>query len=282
MAAIGDLLRIAPGPVDLHAIDPAATPGFKHGKAAARKEQAALGGHMAELQEKLFAHGRTGGRRSLLLVLQGMDTSGKSGTIRHVLAQMDPQGVRIAAFGPPTPEERQHDFLWRVRRRLPAPGLVGVFDRSHYEDVVTVRVRKLVPRATWAQRYSSINRFEQRVAAGGTEIVKCYLHISTDEFRRRQLARLEDPTKHWKFDPADLDNLPLWDQYLDAYADALQRCSTGPAPWHVVPADRKWYRNWAITRLLIERLEGLGLDWPPAGFDVEAQKARLRELAPPG
>lgn len=274
-ARISDALRIGPGAVDLHGIDPSATPGFKRDKAAGRKAQKKLAPRLADLQERLFAEGRTGGRRSLLLVLQGLDTSGKGGTVRHVVGQMDPQGVQITAFGPPTPEERRHDFLWRIRRCLPAPGMVGAFDRSHYEDVVTVRVRRLAPRATWSRRYAAINRFEERVAANDTRIVKCFLHISRDEFRRRQFARLEDPTKHWKFDPGDLEDLPLWDAFLDAYGDALRRCDTEHAPWYVVPADHKWYRNWAMTRLVIEQLEAMDLHWPPATFDVEAMRARV-------
>jgi PPK2 family polyphosphate:nucleotide phosphotransferase len=275
---IGALLRAAGGSADLRSIDPRSTPGFRGGKAKAREQHAQLAAQLAELQEMLFAEGRTGGRRSLLIVLQGLDTSGKGGTLRHVVGQMDPQGVRIAAFGPPTPEELRHDFLWRIRRRLPDPGIVGVFDRSHYEDVVTVRVKNLAPRTTWAQRYSAINRFEERLAGAGTRIVKCYLHISVREFRERQLARLDDPTKHWKFDPADLDNLTMWDDYIDAYQDALARCDAEHAPWYVVPAGRKWYRNWAITRLLIEQLEEMHLRWPPGDFDVDEQRRRLEEL----
>jgi PPK2 family polyphosphate:nucleotide phosphotransferase len=274
-ARISDILRVPPGPVDLRRIDPRATPGFSGGKAAARKAQDKLAQRLADLQEQLFAEGRTGGTRSVLLVLQGVDTSGKGGTVRHVVGQMDPQGVQITAFGPPTAEERRHDFLWRIRRRLPAPGRVGAFDRSHYEDVVTVRVRGLVPRATWSRRHDAINRFEERVAARGTRIVKCLLHISADEFRRRQLARLDDPTKHWKFDPADLETLRLWDDYLAAYGDTLGRCNTAYGPWYVLPADRKWYRNWAMTRLLVEQLEAMDLRWPPATFDVEEMRARL-------
>jgi PPK2 family polyphosphate:nucleotide phosphotransferase len=272
---ISDALRVRPGPVDLRRIDPGATPRFKGDKAAARRAIEKLRPRLAELQEQLFADGRKGGSRSVLLVLQGLDTSGKGGTVRHVVGQMDPQGVSITSFGPPTPEERRHDFLWRIRRRLPEPGIVGVFDRSHYEDVVTVRVRKLVPRATWSRRYAAISRFEEQVLTGGTHIVKCFLHISSDEFCRRQRARLEDPTKHWKYDPGDLENLGLWEDYLDAYADALERCSNDGAPWYVVPADRKWYRNWAITRLLVEQLEDMDLKWPPATFDVAEERARL-------
>ena len=275
-ARISDSLRLPPGPVDLRAIDPATTPRFRADKAAARRAQGKLAPRLAELQERLFAEGRRGGTRRLLLMLQGLDTSGKGGTVRHVVGQMDPQGVRITSFGPPTPEERRHDFLWRVRRQLPDPGLVGVFDSSHYEDVVTVRVKKLAPRGTWSRRFAAINRFEAELAGAGTRVVKCFLHISPAEFCRRQRARLDDPTKHWKFDPGDIDNLPLWDAYLDAYQDALERCNTEHAPWCVVPADRKWYRNWAMTRLLIEQLGDMDLQWPPADFDVDQQRARLR------
>jgi PPK2 family polyphosphate:nucleotide phosphotransferase len=277
-ARISDALRVPPGPIDLRAIDPRATPEFSRDKAAARRAQEKLAPRLADLQERLFAEGRTGGRRRVLLVLQGLDTSGKGGALRHVVGQMDPQGVQITAFGPPTAEERRHDFLWRIRRRLPSPGRVGVFDRSHYEDVVTVRVNNLVPRATWSRRYSAINRFEKRLVVDGTRVVKCFLHISMDEFCRRQRARLDDTTKHWKFDPADLEDVGLWDDYLDAYGDALERCNTGVAPWYVVPADRKWYRNWALTRLLIEQLEAMDLGWPSATFDVDEQRARLSSL----
>jgi PPK2 family polyphosphate:nucleotide phosphotransferase len=225
--------------------------------------------------ERLFAEGRTGGTRSVLLVLQGMDTSGKGGTIRHVVGAVDPQGVHITAFKAPTPEERAHDFLWRIRRRLPGPGMLGAFDRSHYEDVVVVRVHELVPRRIWSRRYATINRFEEQVLAGGTRIVKCFLHISPEESRRRLLARLQDPTKRWKFNPADIDERRLWNDYMVAYGDALERCNTEAAPWHVVPADRKWYRNWAITNLLIEELEAMRVEWPEPPFDVEQQLRRL-------
>jgi PPK2 family polyphosphate:nucleotide phosphotransferase len=211
----------------------------------------------------------------VLLVLQGMDTCGKGGTVRHVVGQVDPSGLRVAAFGPPTPEERRHDFLWRIRRQLPPPGRLGVFDRSHYEDVVTVRVRGLVERRTWMRRFGAINRFEEQLVAHGTRVVKCFLHISPQEQRERLLARLDDPTKHWKFDPADLDARERWDEYLDAYGDALERCTSEVAPWHVVPADRKWYRNWAVAQLLIEQLEELALRWPEPDLDIEAQRRRL-------
>jgi PPK2 family polyphosphate:nucleotide phosphotransferase len=269
---LADLLR---APVDLGAVDPRSTPGFKGSKADARAHQPELAGRIATLQEQLIAEGRSGGSRSALLVLQGMDTSGKGGTVKHVVGQVDPAGVHVVAFRRPTPAELRHDFLWRVRRELPRPGMLGVFDRSHYEDVVAARVRGLVDRSEWTRRYDAINVFEEGLAARGMSIVKCFLHISPEEQRERLLARLDDPTKHWKYNPADLEDRARWDEFQRAYGDALERCSTDAAPWYVVPADRKWYRDWAISRLLIERLEELGLRWPPATFDVEEQKALL-------
>ncbi|MCW3008747.1 MAG: hypothetical protein JWP17_3373 [Solirubrobacterales bacterium] len=272
---VSDLLRLPAGPVDLHRFDPAATPGFKGGKQRARKAVPELGDRLATLQEQLYAEGRLGGRRSVLLVLQGLDTSGKGGTVRHVVGLVNPAGVHVASFGVPTPEEREHDFLWRIRRELPRPGRIGVFDRSHYEDVVTVRVLDLIDERTWRHRYDAINLFEERLVADGTRVVKCFLHISPDTQRKRLLARLDDPTKHWKFSPHDLDTRERWDEYFTAYADALERCSPDEAPWHVVPSDHKWYRNWAITNILIEQLETMGLHWPEPDFDVEEQRARL-------
>jgi PPK2 family polyphosphate:nucleotide phosphotransferase len=274
-ARITDLLRVPTGPLDLTAIDTRATPGFDGDKADAAKRVPELGARLAQLQEQLYAEGRSGGSRSVLLVLQGMDTSGKGGTVEHVVGQVDPGGVYVASFGKPTPEELAHDFLWRIRARLPRPGKLGVFDRSHYEDVVTVRVQELVERATWRRRYGAINRFEEKLVEGGMVVVKCFLHISRDEQRERLLARLDDPTKHWKYNPADRASRARWDDHMVAYADAIERCSTELAPWHVVPADRKWYRNWAITNLLLEQLETLGLRWPEARYDVAAERAKL-------
>jgi PPK2 family polyphosphate:nucleotide phosphotransferase len=276
---LSQLLRVADGGIDLSSVDAAATPQAPGGKTTTKDEQANMAPLLADLQERLFANARSGAGRSFLLVLQGLDSSGKGGTIKHVVGQVDPQGVKITAFKAPTPEERRHDFLWRIRRRLPEPGQLGVFDRSHYEDVVTVRVRKLAPRSTWARRYGAIERFEKDLADGGMAIVKCYLHISRAEFRERQLARLDDPTKHWKYNPGDLDVYGLWGDYLGAYGDVLGRCNPDHAPWYVIPADRKWYRNWAVTTLLIEALGGMGLEWPKADFDVEAEKERVRALA---
>jgi PPK2 family polyphosphate:nucleotide phosphotransferase len=207
-----------------------------------------------------------------------MDTSGKGGTVRHVLGQVDPAGVHIAAFKRPTPEELAHDFLWRIRKQLPAAGEIGVFDRSHYEDVVTVRVLKIADRRTWTRRFGSIRRFEETLAEQGTTVVKCFLHISSGEQKERLLARLDDPTKHWKYNPGDLDTRVLWDDYMVAYGQAIEETSTDIAPWHVVPADRKWYRNWAISSLLIEALDELGLAWPTAEFSVREERRRLEAM----
>ena len=276
--SVTDLLRVPPGGLDLDTLDARATPGFAGKKADAAAAQAELAGQLATLQEQLYAEARKGGARSVLLVLQGMDTSGKGGTVDHVLGQMDPAGVHIASFGKPTQEELEHDFLWRIRRDLPRAGKVGVFDRSHYEDVVAVRVLGLADRRTVGRRYGMINRFEAKLAAAGTLLVKCFLHISKDEQRERLLARLDDPTKHWKYNPGDLETRARWDDYMGAYEDAFARCGEA-APWHVVPADRKWYRNWAITKLLLEQMGALDLRWPPADFDVAAERRRVEKAA---
>jgi PPK2 family polyphosphate:nucleotide phosphotransferase len=272
---VSDLLRVPAGPVDLSALDTRATPGFDGDKAAGRAELAALGPRLSDLQERLHAEGATGGSRSLLLILQGMDTSGKGGVVRHVIGQVDPQGCAIASFKAPTREELAHDFLWRIRRRVPGPGKLGVFDRSHYEDVLVVRVHGLVARSTWSRRYAAINRFEARLVTDQVRVVKVFLHISREEQRQRLLARLDDPTKHWKFNPRDVDERAFWGDYQEAYAAALERCNSGAAPWYRVPADRKWYRNWAVASLLVEQLEDMKLTWPKADFDVEEQRARL-------
>jgi PPK2 family polyphosphate:nucleotide phosphotransferase len=204
-----------------------------------------------------------------------MDTSGKGGTVKHVASGLNPAGVRVTAFKAPTPEEQRHPFLWRVRRALPGPGEIGVFDRSHYEDVLAARVRGLVPRATWARRYAVINGFERSLADDGVTVLKVFLHIGADEQRRRLLARLDDPAKHWKFTPGDITDRALWPAYQEAYEAALERCGTGTAPWYLVPADRKWYRNWAVAQLLLEHLELMDPHHPPAAFDVAAARRAL-------
>ncbi|MEU4771402.1 PPK2 family polyphosphate kinase [Micromonospora sp. NPDC023644] len=218
--------------------------------------------------------GAAGGRR-VLLVLQAMDCGGKDGTIRRVAGAMNPLGLHVRSFGPPTPEELRHDFLWRIRRALPPPGHVGVFNRSHYEDVLVARVESLVPEPIWQARYDEINAFEREQVDAGVTLVKVLLHISYAEQGRRLLARLDDPRKHWKYDPSDVDARARWNDYQAAYAEALSRCGTDAAPWYVVPADRKWYRDWAVAHLLRETFDTLDLGYPPAGFDVRRERERL-------
>jgi PPK2 family polyphosphate:nucleotide phosphotransferase len=272
---VSELLRVPAGEVDLSSHDTRATPGFSGSKSAGKAALAEVGSRLSDLQEKLYASGVKGDRRSVLLVLQGMDSSGKGGTVRHVIGQVDPQGCAVTAFKAPTAEELAHDFLWRVRRQLPGRGILGVFDRSHYEDVLIVRVHELVPRATWARRYSTINRFEAGLAERGIQVIKVFLHISKEEQRQRLIARLDDPTKHWKFNPHDIDERAWWEEYEAAYEAVLTRCNAETAPWYVVPADRKWYRNWAVAQLLVEHLEDMKLEWPKADFDVAEQRSRL-------
>lgn len=272
--SLSELLRVGES-FDLSRLDPRSTPGFSADKVAGQLAMADSVPRLSELQERLWAESRAGGTRSVLLVVQGMDTSGKGGIMRHVVGAVDPQGVSITAFKAPTPEEKRHDFLWRIRRALPGPGLIGVFDRSHYEDVLIVRVLSLAPRSTWARRYSTINRFEASLVARGTRVVKVMLHISNKEQRERLAERLDRPDKHWKYNPGDVDQRAHWDEYMQAYQDALTRCSTQAAPWHVIPADRKWYARWAVQQLLIDTLDDMAPTWPEADFDVEVEKERL-------
>ena len=270
------LLRVEPGTL-LAGLDTRATPGVKN-RTRAADATVAYQAQIAELQERLYAeaHGpEDGSGRSLLLIVQGMDTAGKGGVMRHVVGACDPQGVRLTAFKAPTPQELAHPFLWRIRNALPRPGEIGVFDRSQYEDVLIVRVHELVPRTVWSRRYAQINRFEQQVAAAGTTIVKVLLQISPEEQRERLSERLARPDKYWKYNPHDVDERLRWRDYEAAYQAVIDRCSTELAPWHVVPADRKWYVRHAVTRLLAEQLEAMDPQWPPATFDVEAERRRL-------
>jgi len=281
--ALSDLtstLRIAPGPIDLSRIDTDAAPGFDGGKKEGEAALADLGPTLADLQERLFADGKSGGRRSILLVLQGMDTSGKGGTLRSTVGLVDPQGVRITSFKAPSEEERAHDFLWRITKALPPVGLIGVFDRSHYEDVLIARVRELAPPEEIERRYDAINAWEAELAAEGTTIIKCMLHISAAEQKERLLARLDDETKHWKYNPGDVDERELWPAYQEAYEIAIARTNTEVAPWHVIPADKKWYRNLAIGTLLHDALRSFDLGWPKADFDVAHEKQRLVDEKP--
>jgi PPK2 family polyphosphate:nucleotide phosphotransferase len=234
-----------------------------------------LQAQLGDLQERLYAESKEGGGQSLLLVIQGMDTSGKGGIMRHVVGAFDPQGVKYTAFKAPTPQERAHPFLWRIRNALPAPGQIGVFDRSQYEDVLIVRVHNLVPRAVWARRYAQINAFEARAAAHGATVVKVMLHISYEEQRERLGERLSRQDKLWKFNPSDIDERARWADYMAAYQVALDRCSTDVAPWYVVPADRKWFARLAVTGLVLEHLRAMDPQWPSVDFDVAEQTARL-------
>lgn len=276
MTSISDLLRLPQGAVDLATIDTRGRPGFVGDKAAGKAALPLLAPRLQELQEQLFAEAYTDtGDRRVLLVLQGMDTSGKGGVLSHTVGLLDPAGMRLRSFKKPTEEELAHDFLWRIEKALPDAGEIGIFDRSHYEDVLVVRVHELASAEEIESRYERINAWERQLVQDGTIIIKCLLHISADEQRSRLLARLDEPTKQWKFKPGDVDERALWDDYQAAYTTALERCNTDEAPWYVVPSDRKWYRNWAIAKLLQEHLEGLGLEWPKPSYDVAEQRERL-------
>ncbi|OAB87322.1 polyphosphate kinase (could be polyphosphate AMP phosphotransferase (pap)) [Janibacter melonis] len=270
----GEALRAGPT-TRVDEIDTRGTPGFDGDKAAAAELMPELADVVSELQERLYAESKGGGQRSVLLVIQGMDTSGKGGIMRHVVGAMDPQGVALTSFKVPSDEERRHPFLWRIRRALPRPGEIGVFDRSHYEDVLVVRVHDLVPRSQWSRRYGQIATFERGLVESGTTVVKVMLHISKDEQRARLAERLARPDKHWKYNPGDIDEREHWDEYMEAYQSVLERTSTESAPWYVVPADRKWYARLAVMQLLKEHLEAMDPRWPAADFDVEVEQERL-------
>jgi PPK2 family polyphosphate:nucleotide phosphotransferase len=249
---------VRPGrPIDLGAVDPGDTRLAKD-KAHADKRLQAMRSRLSELQEMLFA----AGDRKVLIVLQGMDTSGKDGVIRHVASSFNLQGARIVSFKQPTPEELGHDFLWRVHQQVPQSGEIVVFNRSHYEDVLVVRVHELVPKNVWRMRYEQINAFERMLTETGTLVVKFFLHISKDEQRERLQKRLDDSTKCWKFKEGDLKERKLWRLYQRAYEDAISKTSTPRAPWHVVPANHKWYRDFVVASILVEALEGLRLQYP--------------------
>jgi PPK2 family polyphosphate:nucleotide phosphotransferase len=270
---IRNLLQARPndGRFRMADIDPDSTPGLKNRKRITRD----LKKHRAKLfslQERLYAEHK----RSVLIVLQGMDTGGKDGTVTHVIGGMNPQGVSITAFKQPTPEERRHGFLWRIRKRLPDQGQIGIFNRSHYEDVLIARVHALAKPAIIERRYGVINRFEKELVRGGTKVIKVCLHISYDEQRRRLVERLRDPDKNWKFKETDIDERAFWDDYMSAYSIAITQCSTEWAPWYVIPADDKDYRNWAISRLLIEVMEEMNPQYPHPKLDIPRLVKRLQ------
>ncbi len=272
---VTDLLRLTHGSVSLADHDPADTSGFDGTKKQAEKALRELGPDLTELQERMYAQAYTGGRRRVLVVLQGMDTSGKGGVIDHALGLLSPNGLSVKSFKRPTDDELAHDFLWRVDKALPGAGLVGVFDRSHYEDVLAARVHQLADEKEIERRYGAINEWEKKLVDEGTVIIKCMLHISAEKQRERLLDRLDEPEKRWKFKPSDVDERANWDDYRKAYEIALERCNTDAAPWYVVPGDHKWYRNWAVGQLLLEALQGMQLEWPEPDYDVDEQRARL-------
>ena len=271
----GELLRVGEG-FRLADVDPDSKPGYDGKKKAGAADLLAGEKELDELQERLFAQSREDpSAPAVLLVLQAMDSAGKGGIVRHVIGATDPQGVHLVAFKKPTPEELAHDFLWRVEKELPAAGYIGVFDRSHYEDVLIGRVRELAPPEEIERRFDAINAFEEAVTARGVRLVKVMLHISPDEQKARLGERLERPDKHWKYNPGDVDERLLWPRYMAAFQTVFERTSTAHAPWYVVPANAKWYARLAVQALLLDALEEIDPRWPAATFDVEREKARL-------
>ena len=269
--AVRELLRAGPD-FRMADIDPASTPGLKGGKGKAQRQIDKHQDDLFELHQRLYAERR----RSLLVVLQGMDTSGKDGTVTHVVRNFNPEGVAMTSFKAPTAAEKRHGFLWRIRKRLPAPGYIGIFNRSHYEDVLVARVHGLAAPEVIERRYAQINAFEAQLARSGTRVVKLCLHISSGEQRRRLLERLDDPDKRWKFNEHDIVERGFWDDYMAAYGTALARCSTPQAPWYVVPADDKVYRNWAVTMILLETLGEMDPSYPRPKLDLAALRRRLK------
>ena len=260
---------------NLSAVDPSYT-GKGESKASTKPELAELSQKMCDLQGLLYAEGR----HSLLIVLQALDAGGKDGTIVHVFGAMNPLGTRVHAFKVPTDEELKHDFLWRVHANTPGRGEVVIFNRSHYEDVLIVRVHDLVPKTVWSKRYDLINEFEENLVQAGTTMLKFFLHISKDEQLRRFKKRLDNPDKHWKVNEADYEERKHWPEYMKAYEDALSKTTTDHAPWYVIPADHKWYRNLAVARIVVDTMESLGMKRPPATEDIEAIRRKYHtELA---
>lgn len=259
-------------------IDVNSTPGFSGKRDDGDEVLAERSEKFAELQEMLYANGRAGDERSVLLVLQGMDTAGKGGIVTHVVGAGNPMGIEYHSFGKPTPEELSHHFLWRINKALPPAGRIGVFDRSHYEDVLVVRVHELVAADEIEQRYGEINAFEEELIAAGTSIVKVAMFVSLDEQKARLTERLQRPDKYWKYNPGDVDERKLWPTYQEAYQVMLDRTSTERAPWYVLPCDKKWYARLAVTELLIEALTAMNLSWPKADFDLEAERKRVAAL----
>ncbi|MFC7878059.1 polyphosphate kinase 2 family protein [Isoptericola sp. NPDC057391] len=271
----GELLRVGPG-FRLADVDPDSRPGYDGKKKDGAADLLAGEEELDELQERLYAQSREDpSAPAVLLVLQAMDSAGKGGIVRHVIGATDPQGVHLVAFKKPTPQELAHDFLWRVEKEVPEAGYIGVFDRSHYEDVLIGKVRALAPPEEIERRYGAINAFEAALVARGTRLVKVMLHISPEEQKARLGERLERPDKHWKYNPGDVDERLLWPAYMEAFQTVFERTSTEQAPWYVVPANAKWYARLAVQALLLDALEDIDPQWPAATFDVEHEKARL-------
>jgi len=261
-----NLHRIKEGEkLNLAKFDASATKAFSGDKKDALKELAKLKARLEALQELLYAEGK----HKVLIVFQAMDAGGKDGTIRSVFDGVNPQGVRVAAFKAPTPEELAHDYLWRIHQQTPGKGEIVIFNRSHYEDVLVVRVHNIVPEAVWSKRYAQIRHFEHLLADEGALILKFYLHIDLDEQKQRLQERLDDPIKRWKLSRSDLAERKLWPQYMAAFAEAIEKTSTEVAPWYVVPANHNWYRNWVVMQIIVAALEGLAMKYPtkPAGLD---------------
>ena len=258
------------GRVNLAEVNPADTRGVQK-KLALRAVEGDWSNELGTLQEKLWAQQK----KSMLVILQGLDTSGKDGTIKHVMSDMNVQGVRVASFKQPTAEEQRHDFLWRIKQHLPMAGEIVVFNRSHYEDVLVARARGLAPVEVIEKRYDRINRFEAELTRQGTAVVKFMLHISPEEQRRRFLARIEDPTKRWKFSPNDLKERTRWNVYMEAYEIALTRCNPDNAPWYIIPADKKWFRNWVVSLVMLDAMNAIKPVYPNPRLDVRAIKKRI-------
>lgn len=267
-------------PVHLGSIDTRNTPVGPQDKSDGKKVLAQLGDPLDDLQKALWAQGKEGGSERVLVVLQGMDTSGKGGLVRHVGGLLEPQGMRLATFGAPTSEELAHDFLWRVRAALPGPGVIGFFDRSHYEDVVIARVEALAQPPELERRIGAINAFEAELVDEGFHLVKVFLHISPDEQLERLTSRLADPDKQWKYTPDDREARGRWGAYQRTYDDVLTRCASQGAPWHVVPGDRKWYARWVVAAMVHETLRAIDPQFPPPDYDVEAERVALSESDP--
>lgn len=271
-----EVLRAGEG-FDLATVDRNGSPGWDGGKKEAKALMASRAALLPELQERLFAEGRTGGKRSVLCIIQGLDTAGKGGIVRHVMGAVDPQGVALSSFGVPTEEEREHHYLWRIRKALPPAGSIGVFDRSHYEDVLVVRVEDLVPEETWQERYEEINKFEADLVKDGTIVLKFAMMVSHEEQGLRLMERLDRSDKHWKYSTSDLQTRSKWQEFQTAYQAVFERTSTEHAPWYVLPADHKWFPRLAITEILTRTLIEMQLEWPKVRWSAETQRRKLAE-----